>query len=105
MKLEIANASLERTAARAHQVVDELANQATQRSAPTIERVAQAAHQTVNTVAEVAAPAADWALQNAAQLKQQRGAFLELCRGYVNERPLAALGFALATGFLIARLS
>jgi ElaB/YqjD/DUF883 family membrane-anchored ribosome-binding protein len=103
--MELSSDSVERKANQAHIAVDSAAAKATERAAPAIDRAAQAAHQTVDKVAQAAAPAADWINQNAEQLKQQQEALLEGCRGYVRERPLVAVGVALAAGYLVGRLA
>jgi ElaB/YqjD/DUF883 family membrane-anchored ribosome-binding protein len=102
--MELTGSSVERKANEAHEVVDDFARKAADNAAPAIDRVAQAAHQTVDKVAGAAAPAAEWVMQNADQLKQQQDAFVESCRGYVRERPLVVLGVALAAGYLCGRL-
>jgi ElaB/YqjD/DUF883 family membrane-anchored ribosome-binding protein len=103
--MELSSDSVERKASQAHLAVDSTAAKATERAAPAIDRAAQVAHQTVDKVAQAAAPAADWINQNAEQLKQQQEALLEDCRGYVRDRPLVAVGVALAAGYLVGRLS
>jgi ElaB/YqjD/DUF883 family membrane-anchored ribosome-binding protein len=103
--MELTGSSVERKANQAHQVVDDVARKASDRAAPAIDRVAQAAHQTVDKVAGAAAPAAEWVMQSADQLKQQQDALLDSCRGYVRERPLVVLGVALAAGYLFGRLT
>ena len=103
--MELSSDSVERKASQAHFAVDNVAAKATERAAPAIDRAAQAAHQTVDKVAQAAAPAADWINQNAEQLKQQQEALLEGCRTYVRDRPLVAVGVALAAGYLVGRLA
>jgi len=103
--MELSSDSVERKASQAHFAVDNAAAKATERAAPAIDRAAQAAHQTVDKVAQAAAPAADWINQNAEQLKQQQEALIESCRSYVRDRPLAAVGLALAAGYLVGRLT
>src|SRR6202171_2379956 len=103
--MELSSSSVERKANQAHLAVDSAAAKATEKAAPVIDRAAQAAHQTVDKVAQAAAPAADWINQNAEQLKQQQEALLEGCRSYVRDRPLVAVGVALAAGYLVGRLA
>ena len=99
--MDLSSNSVERKSSQAHLAVDSAAAKAT----PAIERAAQAAHQTVDKVAQAAAPAADWINQNADQLKQQQEELLESCRSYLRDRPLVAVGVALAAGYLIGRLA
>jgi ElaB/YqjD/DUF883 family membrane-anchored ribosome-binding protein len=103
--MELTSNTVERKANQAHQTVDTMAARASEKAAPTIDRVAQAAHQTVDKFAQAAAPAADWITQNAEELRQQQQQLIEGCRGYVRDRPLVAVGVALAAGYLIGRLS
>lgn len=103
--MELGGTAVDRKANHAHQVVDDIAKQATEKAAPAIDRVAQAAHRTVDKVASAAGPAADWMTQSTDQLKQQQDALLESCRGYVRERPLVVLGAAAVAGYLFGRLT
>jgi ElaB/YqjD/DUF883 family membrane-anchored ribosome-binding protein len=103
--MELTESQVDRKAAKAHQVVDDVARKAADGAAPAIDRVAQAAHETVDTVAEAAAPAAEWVRQSADQIRQQQDALLDSCRTYVRERPLVVLGVALAAGYLAGRLT
>ncbi len=96
---------MERKTNQAHQAIDMAATKAAEKAAPTIDRVAQAAHQTVDKVAQAAAPAADWISDNAEQLRRQQEQLLEGARSYVRDRPLVAVGVALAAGYLIGRMS
>ena len=103
--MELSSSSVGRKADQAHLAVDTAASKVSEKAGPAIDRAAQAAHQTVDRVAQAAAPAADWISQNAEQLKQQQEMLVDSCRSYVRERPLAALGVALAAGYLIGRLA
>ena len=103
--MDLSSNSIERKTSQAHLAVDSAAAKATEKAAPAIDRAAQAAHQTIDKVAQAAAPAADWVNQNAEQLKQQQEALLEGCRSYVRDRPLVAVGVAVAAGYLIGRLA
>ena len=96
--------TVDEKAERAHRAVDATAARAIDRAAPTIDRMAQAAHRTVDKVAEAAGPAADWIAQNTSELRSLQAEFLDAARVRVRERPLAALGIALAVGYLLARV-
>jgi ElaB/YqjD/DUF883 family membrane-anchored ribosome-binding protein len=103
--MELTSNSVERKASQAHLAVDTAAAKANEKAGPAIGRAAQAAHQTVDKVAQAAAPAADWINQNAEQLKLQQEALLDGCRSYVRDRPLVAVGVAIAAGYLVGRLA
>ncbi len=103
--MELGSSSVDRKADQAHLAVDTAASKMSEKAGPAIDRAAQAVHQTVDKVAQAAAPAADWISQNAEQLKQQQEMLLDNCRSYVRDRPLAAIGVALAAGYLAGRLA
>ncbi len=103
--MELGTSSVDRKADQAHLAVDTAASKMSEKAGPAIDRAAQAAHQTVDKVAQAAAPAADWISHNAEQLKQQQEMLLDSCRTYVRDRPLAAIGVALAAGYLVGRLA
>lgn len=100
----LTNERMETGAERVHRAVDVAAARAIDRAAPTIDRVAQVAHRTVDKVAQTTGPAADWIAQSTGQLRLRQAQLLDSCRAEVRERPLVALGFAVAAGYLIARL-
>ena len=102
--MELTSSTVERKASQAHQAVDAAAAKALNTAAPVIDRVAQAAHQTVDRVAQAAVPAADWFTHSAQQLKQQQEELVTTSRGYIRERPLVAVGIALAFGYLVGRI-
>jgi ElaB/YqjD/DUF883 family membrane-anchored ribosome-binding protein len=102
--MELTSSTVERTAAQAHDAVDAVAAKASEKAAPAIDRVARAAHETVDKVAQAAAPAADWLNQSAAQLQRQQEQLVDGSRSYIRERPLMAIGIALAAGYLAGRL-
>jgi ElaB/YqjD/DUF883 family membrane-anchored ribosome-binding protein len=102
--MELTSSNVERTASQAHDAVDAAAAKATERAVPAIDRAARAAHDTVDKLARAAGPAADWLNQSAEQLKQQQQQIADGCRAYVRQRPLVAIGVALAVGYLAGRL-
>lgn len=103
--MELTSNTVDRKATQAHQAVDDAASKVAEKAGPTIDRIAQAAHQTVDKVAQAAAPAADWVSASADQLKAQQQQIVDGARGYVRERPLVALGVAVAAGYLVGRLA
>ena len=79
-----------------------------------IGRIAQSAHETIDRLAETAAPhvnrlqenlSGDALHQRADEMREWRDEWTDSLRSSVRENPLAAVGVALAVGFLIARLS
>jgi len=111
-KMDISENSVNRTADQAHDTVDAAANSmsGTARDLagkvqPTMDRAKQAAHQTVDRMADAAAPAAQWINDNAEQLMQQQEQLLASTRSYVRDRPLAALGIAIAAGYIVGRIA
>ena len=96
--------TVEEKAERMHRAVDETAARAIDRAAPTIDRVAQAAHRTVDKVAQAAGPAAEWIAHNTSELRARQVELVDVCRVRVRERPITAIGIALAAGYLLARL-
>jgi ElaB/YqjD/DUF883 family membrane-anchored ribosome-binding protein len=103
--MELTSNTVERRASLAHDAVDAVATKAGENAAPAIDRVARAAHDTVDKVAQAAGPAADWLTENAEQLKRQQQELVDGCRSYIRERPLIAIGVALAAGYLAGRLT
>jgi len=84
--------------------------------ADTVSRVAQRAHEAIDRVAAKAGPAvekaraaADGAVDTlnarADALSDLQDEWLETCRGYIRENPLAAVGVGVLAGLLLARLT
>ncbi len=70
----------------------------------TIDRIAGAAHQTVDRVAQRAGSALQSLRGSSEAWKGTGDQSLERVQEYVRERPLTALGIAMAAGFLLSRL-
>ncbi len=101
--MEASSNTVERRAREAHDAVDAAAARARERAAPAIDRVAHAAHQTVDGVAQAADGAVGWVGQSAEQWRVRQEQALEVCRSSVRERPMVAVGVALAAGFIVGR--
>jgi ElaB/YqjD/DUF883 family membrane-anchored ribosome-binding protein len=101
--MEASSNTVERRAKEAHDAVDAAAARARERAAPAIDRVAHAAHQTVDGVAQAADGAVGWVGQSAEQWRVRQEQALEACRSSVRERPMVAIGIALAAGFIVGR--
>jgi ElaB/YqjD/DUF883 family membrane-anchored ribosome-binding protein len=73
--------------------------------APVVERVAAGAHDAVDKAASAATKAAKMVdKKSSTALKAMQERYLEGCRDRVREKPLAALGVAVAAGFLVSLL-
>jgi ElaB/YqjD/DUF883 family membrane-anchored ribosome-binding protein len=70
-----------------------------------IDHLRGSAHQTVDQAADAASTAADRMSARGEEWIAMRDEWMDATRGYVREHPLAALGMALAAGYLLSRLS
>lgn len=71
---------------------------------PVVDRVAAGAHEAVDKAAHAATAAARALDKKGAELRDLQSRYLDGCREQVRDHPLAALGVALAAGFLISLL-
>lgn len=94
------NAKIDQTSARMHDGI----NHASEVARPAVDRIASSAHQAVDSVAEAAYSAAETLGEKGGNLKEMQARLMEDCNNYVRENPMAALGIAAATGFLLSRL-
>ena len=92
---------MDKTAAGAHQTLDQIADAAV----PAIGRLAMSAHQTVDRIAQTAAPAAEWIENSAHKLNESRIKMLEDGKQCVRDHPLAAVGAAIAVGALLGYMA
>ena len=69
-----------------------------------IERLTSTAHDAVERATSAAASAADQLGVQGRQLLATRDELMDSTRVYVREHPLAALGVALAAGYLVSRI-
>jgi len=91
---------LQGVAERAHGLVDQAKDGATSRA----DRVVQAAHQGIDRAATTASDAADWVTQKTDEYTRMPQEMLESACDTIRARPLAAVGAALAVGYLFGRL-
>ena len=63
------------------------------------------AHGALDQVVDAAAPAAQWLEEHGEALSASSEKLLYRTRKYVTANPLQALGLALATGYLISRIT
>jgi ElaB/YqjD/DUF883 family membrane-anchored ribosome-binding protein len=69
-----------------------------------IDRLSSGAHQAVDRAAGVATVAAERLGAKSRDLLAARDEWVDVTRGYVREHPIAALGVALAAGYLLSRV-
>ena len=92
--------TVDQAAAGAHDVIDKISDAAR----PMVDRIASGAHQAVDKIAGVAGQAAETLGVRGEQLKNAQAQAMAQARIYVRDNPLAALGIALAAGYLLSRL-
>ena len=86
--------------ATAHSAIDKMSDAAR----PAVERLATGAHQAVDKIAGAASTAADSLAVKGEQLMDAHARMTEECRVYVRANPMAAVGIAVAAGFVLSRL-
>jgi ElaB/YqjD/DUF883 family membrane-anchored ribosome-binding protein len=69
-----------------------------------IERVSDGAHRVVDEAANRAGAIADRFGEKADELLEMKEDWLEATRGYVRDHPVAALGIAVAAGYVLSAL-
>ncbi len=69
-----------------------------------IDRLSSGAHQVIDRAAGAATVAAERLGAKSRDLLATRDEWTDVTRGYVREHPLAALGVALAAGYLLSRM-
>jgi ElaB/YqjD/DUF883 family membrane-anchored ribosome-binding protein len=77
----------------------------TQRAQAGIDRVRNTAHDTVERAAAAASSAADRLSVRSEEWIASKNEWMDATRGYVREHPFAAMGMALAAGYLLSRLT
>jgi len=76
----------------------------TNRVDETIDRVKTGAHEAVDKAASATSQAAEAVAKKGEQLRNAEQQFVEDCRGYIHDNPVASLGIAVGAGFLLSRL-
>jgi ElaB/YqjD/DUF883 family membrane-anchored ribosome-binding protein len=71
---------------------------------PMVDRVAAGAHDYVDKAASMAKSAARTVEEKGGELSELQAHYLDGCRDRVRESPLAAVGVAIAAGFLLSLL-
>jgi ElaB/YqjD/DUF883 family membrane-anchored ribosome-binding protein len=69
-----------------------------------IERVSDGAHRAVDQAADRVGAMADRFGEKADELMEMKEDWVEAARSYVRDHPVAALGIALATGYVLSAL-
>jgi ElaB/YqjD/DUF883 family membrane-anchored ribosome-binding protein len=69
-----------------------------------VDRLSQTAHQTVDRAAQAASSVADRVSEKYEELYAMQEDWVEAGREYVKEHPVAAIGMALAAGYLLSML-
>jgi ElaB/YqjD/DUF883 family membrane-anchored ribosome-binding protein len=69
-----------------------------------IDRVSQTAHEAVDRAAQTAAALAERVTEKSDELMHYTDQWVEGTRSYVREHPMAALGMALAAGYLLSMI-
>jgi ElaB/YqjD/DUF883 family membrane-anchored ribosome-binding protein len=72
--------------------------------APVVDRVAAGAHEAVDKAASAANAAAKTLGKKSEEFKAVQDRYIDVCRNQVRDNPLAALGVAVAAGFVISLL-
>lgn len=91
---------VETATASAHQTIDSMSEAAR----PALDHVVSGAHGAVDRVGEAAAHAASALGEKGDQLNVSGKKLVERAGSYVREHPVASLGIAVATGYLLSRL-
>jgi len=91
---------VDKAGAGVHGAIDKVSDAAR----PMVDRIASGAHQAVDKIASAAGQAAETLGVKGEQLKNAQAQAMEQARIYVRENPLAALGIAVAAGYLLSRL-
>lgn len=80
-------------------------DEASARTGATTERLAGRAHDAIDQVSSAVQNAADRMSAKGDEWMQRQDEMMQQMRGYVRERPVMAIGIALAVGFLLSRLA
>ena len=84
-----------------HSTIDKVAEPARQG----VERVSTVAHEAVDRLASGASHVADRFSEQAAWVSEAPGRAVDYSRSWVQDKPLEAIGVALALGFIMGRLT
>ena len=93
-------AGVDTATAALHSTIDKVTDPAL----GSVNRLASAAHQTVDKLASSAGHVAEKFADEARRVKQAPSQAVDYSKSWVQDRPLEAVGAALAIGFLLGRL-
>lgn len=91
---------VDQAAMGAHETITSVSDSAR----PAVDRMASSAHEVVNRVAGVASHTAESLGIKGEQLSNAQKRLMESAGEYMREHPLASIGIAVATGYLLSRL-
>lgn len=92
---------VESAGAALHSSIDKIVDPALN----TVDRVTTVAHDTVNRLASGATHVADRMAEQAGRVSDASGRAVESSKSWIQDKPLEAVGMALALGFIIGRLT
>lgn len=92
--------SVDHAGSNAHHAIDRVSDAAR----PAVEQLATSAHHTVDSLTGAASRAAGKIDETSRQLRDARRHYAERCGTYVRDKPLTALGIAVAAGLTISWL-
>jgi ElaB/YqjD/DUF883 family membrane-anchored ribosome-binding protein len=75
-----------------------------QNAGATVDKIASSAHQAVDRIASAASSAAEQFGVKGDQMLEHRDRMVESTREYVRNNPIAAIGIALAAGFILSKI-
>lgn len=70
----------------------------------TVDQLRSGVHSAVDKTANATVQAAETLSRKGEQLKNVKQEYMEQCRNYIYEKPLASLGLAIGAGILLSRL-
>ncbi len=91
-------------ASNAHMSIDHAVDRTTDAIRPAFEHLVQGAHQAVESLSLAASQAATKLELTGETLKNAQARVTDSARGYVREKPMTAVGVAVAAGFLLSWL-
>ena len=95
------DAAVENAAKGAHQVVDKVADKATEQ----VDRLSGTVHRAVNTAADAATSTAEWAATIPEQAQQVQAKLTDAACASIRARPLSIVAGAAAIGYLFGRIA